>query len=111
MRKALLYLLVLTTGLLFLGRLFYLQIIDDSFKQQSDSNAYKRVYNYPERGHILDRNGELLVANQRSYDFMVIPRNVKSFDTLELCDLLNLTKERLKKQLKRKNSQLRVTSL
>lgn len=101
MRKALLYLLVLITGLLFLGRLFYLQIIDDSFKQQSESNAYKREFNYPERGHIYDRNGKLLVANQRSYDFMVIPRNVKPFDTLELCGLLSLTPEKLKKQLKR----------
>ena len=101
MRKALLYLLVLITGLLFIGRLFYLQIIDDSFKQQSESNAYKKEYNYPERGHIYDRNGKLLVANQRSYDFMVIPRNVKPFDTLELCELLNITKEKLKKQLRK----------
>ncbi|MFD0964323.1 penicillin-binding protein 2 [Pseudofulvibacter geojedonensis] len=99
MRKALLYLLVLITGLLFLGRLFYLQIIDDSFKQQSESNAYKKEYNYPERGHIYDRNGKLLVANQRSYDFMAIPRNVKPFDTLELCELLNITPEKLNKQL------------
>lgn len=101
MRKALLYLLVLVTGLLYVGRLFYLQIIDDSFKQQSESNAYKRVYNYPERGHIYDRNGRLLVANQRSYDLMVIPKNVMPFDTIELSTLLNLTPEKLKKQLKK----------
>ena len=99
MRKALLYLLVIITGFLFIGRLFYLQIFDDSFKHQSESNAYKRMRIYPERGHIYDRNQNLLVANQPSYDLMVIPRNVKPFDSLVLCDLLDINKEDLIKRL------------
>jgi len=101
MRKALLYILVLLTGLLFIGRLFYLQVLDDSFEQKSESNAYKRVYNYPERGHIYDRSGKLLVANQPAYDLMAIPKNIKPFDSLELCSLLNITQEKLVKQLKK----------
>lgn len=99
MRNALLYILVIITGLLFIGRLFYLQVYDDSFKHQSESNAYKRMRVYPERGHIYDRNQQLLVANQPSYDLMVIPRKVKPFDTLQLCDLLTIDKEKLIKQL------------
>ena len=99
MRNALLYILVIITGLLFVGRLFYLQVIEDSFKHQSESNAYKRERVYPERGHIYDRNQQLLVANQPSYDLMVIPRKVKPFDTLQLCDLLAIDKEKLIKQL------------
>jgi len=101
MRNALLYLLVIITGLLFIGRLFYLQVVEDSFKDQSESNAYKRERLYPERGHIYDRNQQLLVANQPSYDLMVIPRKVKPFDTLQLCDLLAIDKEKLIKQLKK----------
>jgi len=101
MRNALLYFLVIITGLLFVGRLFYLQVVEDSFKHQSESNAYKRQRVYPERGHIYDRNQQLLVANQPSYDLMVIPRKVKPFDTLQLCDLLTIDKERLLKQLKK----------
>jgi len=101
MRNALLYVLVVITGLLFVGRLFYLQVYDDSFKDQSESNAYKRVRAYPERGHIYDRNQQLLVANQPSYDLMVIPRKVKPFDTLLLCDLLTIDKEKLIKELKK----------
>lgn len=101
MRNALLYLLVVITGLLFVGRLFYLQVVEDSFKNQSESNAYKRERVYPERGHIYDRNQQLLVANQPSYDLMVIPRKVKPFDTLQLCDLLAIDKEKLIKQLKK----------
>jgi penicillin-binding protein 2 len=101
MRNALLYILVIITGLLFIGRLFYLQVFDDSFKHQSESNAYKRMRVYPERGHIYDRNQQLLVANQPSYDLMVIPRKVKPFDTLQLCDLLTIDKENLIRQLKK----------
>ena len=101
MRNALLYLLVLITALFFIGRLFYLQIIEDKFKHQSESNAYKRERLFPERGHIYDRNNKLLVANQPSYDLMVIPRKVKPFDTLTLCDLLDIDKQKLIKQLKK----------
>jgi len=73
-------------------RLFYLQVINDSLKLKSENNAIKIKYDYPERGYIYDRNGKLLVANQPSYDIMVIPREIKKIDTLEFCQLLNITK-------------------
>ncbi|MFZ3273885.1 MAG: penicillin-binding transpeptidase domain-containing protein, partial [Lutibacter sp.] len=40
-----------------------------------------------------DRNGVLLVANQLSYDVMVVPGEVKSMDTIAFCNLLKITKE------------------
>ena len=52
----------------------------------------KKVFDYPKRGYVYDRNNILLVANQPSYDIMIIPREVKPFDTLELCSLLKITK-------------------
>jgi penicillin-binding protein 2 len=93
MRKVLLPALIIIGASLLLIRIFYLQIIDDSFKLKSDNNAIKIKYDYPERGYIYDRNGVLLVANQPSYDIMVIPRELKNTDTLEFCKLLNITKE------------------
>jgi penicillin-binding protein 2 len=99
MRKILLPALVIITASLLLIRLFYLQIIDDSFKLQSENNAIKINYTYPERGYIYDRNGKLLVANQPSYDIMVVPRDVKNIDTLEFCKLLNITKEDFTKKI------------
>lgn len=95
MRKILLYIIIVTSGLIFVARLFYLQIMDDSFEGRSENNAIKVVYDYPQRGFIFDRNGDLLVSNQPSYDVMVIPRNVKPFDTTEFCRILNLTPEQL----------------
>lgn len=99
MRKILLYVLVITSGLIFLVRLFYLQVLDDSFVGLSENNAIKVVYDYPQRGFIFDRQGELLVSNQPSYDVMVIPRNLKPFDTTELCNILSITPEQLVERL------------
>lgn len=93
MRKILLPSLVIISATLLVLRLFYLQVIDDTLKLKSDNNAIKIKYDYPERGYIYDRNGKLLVANQPSYDIMVTPRELKNIDTLEFCQLLNITKE------------------
>lgn len=101
MRKLLLLSVVLSTGLLFMGRLFYLQIYDTSAVVKSENNAIKVVYDYPQRGHIYDRNNKLLVSNQPSYDLMVIPREVKSPDLPALSNLLNITLEKLEKELNR----------
>lgn len=101
MRKILLPALVIITASLLLIRLFYLQVIDDSFKLQSDNNAIKINYTYPERGYIYDRTGKLLVANQPSYDIMVIPRDVKNLDTVQFCTLLNITKEDFIKKIEK----------
>lgn len=101
MRKALLPALVIITASLMLIRLFYLQIIDDSFKLKSENNAIRIKYDYPERGYIYDRNGKLLIANQPSYDIMVIPRDVKNLDTIEFCSLLEITKEEFIKRMKK----------
>ncbi|WP_395044369.1 penicillin-binding protein 2 [Flavobacterium sp.] len=101
MRKLLLPALVIISASLLLIRLFYLQIINDSFKLKSENNAIKINYTYPERGYLYDRNGELLVANQPSYDIMVIPRDIKKIDTLQFCKLLSITKEEFIKKIKK----------
>lgn len=99
MRKILPYILITITGFVLLGRLFYLQVIDSSFAILSENNAIKVEYDYPQRGYMFDRNGELLVSNQPSYDVMAIPREVKPFDTTELSMLLEVTPKRLAHQL------------
>jgi penicillin-binding protein 2 len=91
MRKTLLPALVIITASLLLIRLFYLQIIDDSLRLKSENNAIKINYIYPERGYIYDRNGKLLVANQPSYDIMVVPREIKEINVKEFCALLSIT--------------------
>ncbi len=99
MRKVLLPTIIFVVAMLLVIRLFYLQVIDDTLKLKSDNNAIKIKYDYPERGYIYDRNGKLLVANQPSYDIMVIPKDVKDLDTTEFCTLLNITKEDFLKKI------------
>ncbi len=101
MRKLFLVVIIIITGLIFCGRLFYLQIYDTSYSSLSKNNAVKQIYDYPERGYIYDRNHKLLVGNQPSYDLMVIPREVKEFDTIELCNFIKIEKEKLIQKLKK----------
>ena len=101
MRKVLLPSLIIIATSLLVMRIFYLQIVDDTLKLKSENNAIKKKYEYPERGYIYDRKGKLLVANQASYDIMVIPRDVKNIDTLEFCQLLNITKEDFIKKIEK----------
>ena len=75
-------------------RLFMLQITSDDYKKSADSNAFLKKIEYPSRGIITDRNGKLMVFNQPAYDVMVVMNEVGDhLDTLELCDALNITKE------------------
>ncbi|NRA92099.1 MAG: penicillin-binding protein 2, partial [Psychroserpens sp.] len=97
MRKLLLLVTVIFVGLLFIIRLFYLQVYNKEAYSLYEDNAIRKEYNYPKRGYVYDRNGKLLVANQPSYDVMVIPREVEPLDTLEFCQLLKISKEDFKR--------------
>ncbi|MDN6279455.1 MAG: penicillin-binding protein 2 [Psychroflexus sp.] len=99
MRKLLPLVIVIFSVVIFLARLFYVQIVDESYGDVSQNIAIRKVYDYPQRGYIFDRNGKLLVGNQPAYDVMVVPNDVKDFDTLALADLLNLTPKRLKERI------------
>lgn len=81
--------------LLLLGKLFWIQIVDDRYKASADNQAM--VYNtiYPSRGIIYDRNGLILVGNRVTYDIIVTPRELAKiqFDTLALAEALNVTPE------------------
>lgn len=103
MRKAVLPAVIIIASLILIVRIFYLQVIDENLKLQSENNAIKRVFDFPERGYIYDRNGKLLVANQPSYDIMVVPREIKDIDTTEFCNLLHITKEFFIKKIKKAN--------
>ena len=101
-RNFLLYFLITLIGLIFIGRLFQLQILNTNNSTNIIENAtVKTIYNYPERGYVYDRNGKLLVANQISYDVLVTPNQLKNLDTLELCSLLKIDKTTFLKKIKK----------
>ena len=94
-RKYLFYFFFIVLGLVFIGRLFQIQVMNLSYKIAADNNATRKVRVYPPRGYIYDRNNKLLVANQIAYDLMVVPRQIKDLDTAAFCALLKIQKEDL----------------
>jgi len=99
-RKNLVIAIFIIVGVVYLVRLFYLQVVDDTYKQYATNNVLRKVVQYPARGLIYDRNGELLVYNKAAYDLLVTPREVKAFDTLKFCNLLDITIEDFRQRLK-----------
>ena len=100
-RSFLLYFLITLVGIIFIARLFQLQIIRGANYDPIRNSAVKIKYDYPERGYVYDRNETLLVANQLSYDIMIQPNKVSPLDTLEFCDLLKIDKEYFLKSFRR----------
>ena len=79
---------------IYIIRLFMLQITSDDYKKSADSNAFLKKIEYPARGVITDRNNNLLVYNQPAYDIMVVMNEAKDrLDTLDFCEALNITRE------------------
>lgn len=101
-RGLLLFYFIITVSLIFIIRLFYIQVVKEEYRISPLNNAAVRVnYDYPERGYVFDRNGKLLAANQPSYDIMVIPREIKDLDTLQLCNLIKIDKEEFIKKIEK----------
>ena len=79
--------------LVLMVKLFLIQVVDQSYKRSSENNTLRYITQYPARGKIYDRNGNLLVYNEAIYDLMVIPRQVKNLDTLAFCSTIDITRE------------------
>lgn len=80
-------------GIVYIIRLFNVQVLDNRYKMDADNNVLRKVIKYPARGLIYDREGKLLVYNEAAYDLMVIPRQVEeNMDTIEFCALLEMDK-------------------
>jgi penicillin-binding protein 2 len=90
-RKYVILLLFALIGLIYLVRLFYLQVFDTTYILSAESNVLRKNTIYPNRGLIYDRNDKLMVYDEAAYDLMVIPGQVTEMDTVEFCALLNIT--------------------
>ena len=94
--------------LLLLGKIFSLQILNPSYKEDADRNSTIYETIYPTRGVIYDRNGTILVGNKVAYDILVSPREVQAFDTLALATVLDVDvtfiREKLKEYRRRRSA-------
>ncbi len=92
-RSAVVRIIFLAIGLIFIVRLAFLQLFDSDLRRQADSQALRHITQYPARGLIYDRNGELLVYNEAVYDLKVIPKMVKRLDTNMFCSVVGISRD------------------
>ena len=97
LKKYLLIWLTISVSLIFIMRLASLQLSDDSYF--NSDFAIQELSVYPERGLIYDRNGNLLVANQPSYELIIVPENTTEFDTISFAKLIDMNPDELKKEI------------
>ncbi|WP_257668255.1 penicillin-binding protein 2 [Parapedobacter tibetensis] len=91
-RKYIIQGIFIVVAVIISARLFYLQLIDQSYLLSANNNVLRKMVIYPARGVILDRDGKVLVQNEPVYDLLVTPREVKALDTALLCELVGIDK-------------------
>ncbi len=100
-RKVIIAAIILGVGIIFILRLISLQITNETYKQFATRNVLRKIITFPARGLIYDRNNELMVYNKAAYDLLMVPREAKSFDTTELCSIIQMEKTELKDAIKK----------
>jgi len=98
-KKIIIEAIIIIISLIFITKLFYIQVIDDSYKLSAENNALRHITQYPSRGKIYDRNGKVLVSNKTYYDIKVVAKSLSEFDTTKFCRLLSIPKDKLIKQI------------
>lgn len=99
-RKYVIIAMVILASVTLLIRLFIIQVVKSSYRMSADNNVLRYITQYPARGLIYDRNGKLIVYNQAAYDIMVVPAQTTKIDTSGFCDLLGITPDMFRKQLR-----------
>jgi len=99
-RKEILQIVFVLVGLIFLIKLFSIQVLDNRYAEMAEGNAILRQVEYPFRGLIYDRNKKLIVYNTPEYDIEVIAKEIKKFDSTKFCNVFEISREELRKKFK-----------
>ncbi|MBE0668413.1 MAG: penicillin-binding protein 2, partial [Bacteroidales bacterium] len=108
-RKYFIMAMAIAAGVIIIIRLFLIQVIDKTYRTSAENNVLRYVTQYPARGLIYDRNGELIVYNQAAYDLLVIPAQVTAFDTARFNEILSISREEFLERLKTARKYSRYT--
>ena len=103
-RKVIIQATIILVALIFAIRLFSIQVLDSTYKLAAENNIVQKVTEYPYRGLLHDRNGQLLVFNTPIYDLMVVPKEVSLSDTTNFCQLVGIDKLSFEERMKEAKS-------
>ena len=95
-RKYVIISFIIVVGFIYTSRLFYMQVIDESWALRAQQIAEKRKEISPPRGPVYDRNGEKIVSNRTYYNLMMVEAKMKNFDTTAFAKLIGWSKEKVK---------------
>ncbi|HMG93075.1 MAG TPA: penicillin-binding transpeptidase domain-containing protein [Chryseolinea sp.] len=99
-RREIIQIAIVLVGIIFLIKLFFIQILDSRYAELADSNAILRTVDYPKRGLIKDRNGKLVVYNTPEFDLLIIHKEVKTLDTARFLEVFDMTPADLRLKFK-----------
>jgi penicillin-binding protein 2 len=99
-RKEAIQIAFVVVGVIFLIKLFFIQVVNRKYKDMAQSNAMFRHIDFPERGLIYDRNGKLIVYNTPEFDLYIIKKEMKTLDSAAFCEVFSKTPEELRKLFK-----------
>ncbi len=99
-RKEILQFVFLLIGVIFLIKLFSIQVLDSRYAEMAEGNAILRQVEYPFRGLIYDRNKKLIVYNTPEYDIEVIVKDIKKFDSTKFCEVFQMSRDELRTKFK-----------
>ncbi len=106
-RKEIIQVVFILIGVIFLIKLFFIQVLDDSYNNLAQFNAILKVPQYPVRGTIYDRNKKLIVYNNPEFDLMITLKEVKKLDTARFCQVFDISKEQLDEMFRALRTEIR----
>jgi penicillin-binding protein 2 len=104
-------LLFTITAIIFIAKLFFIQVVETKYKLSADNNTLRFVTQYPTRGKIFDRNDKILVSNKVYFDLKVVPKSLSEFDTTALCRLLKTNIDEFKKTINEEKQSYRPITI
>lgn len=99
-RREIIQIAFVLVGIIFLVKLFFIQVIDSRYAELSYSNAIVKQIDYPDRGLIYDRNGKLIVYNTPEFDLQIIHKEVKHLDSANFCEVFGISIEELRRKFR-----------
>jgi penicillin-binding protein 2 len=99
-RSIIIRLIIGLFALILIVKLFYLQVISDTYAKKAASLSIRTVTEFPDRGLITDRNGEIIVFNEDAHDLVVhYPFRKKKLDMEAFCALMRMSEEEVNAKL------------
>ncbi len=99
-RRYVILIFIVLVGIIYTLRLFYMQVVDDTWKLRAQEIAEKRKEITPPRAVIFDRNGRKIVSNTTFYNLMMVEAKIVDLDTAAFAELIGWTREEVRERFK-----------